>query len=86
MCNGMHVSHVGFGECAPGVEGSVQHIAARVYVGAVLVSSIYVLKNQFHREESILARPVSSRISDISLHCMGQGIHTRSGSDKRRQT
>ena len=84
--DGMYISHIRFGKSASGVEGSMQHIAACVYVAAVRVYGINIFKNQFDSQECVLAGPISGGVSDISLHGMCQCVHSGSGGDKRRQT
>ena len=86
MCNRVDVPHVRFGKRASRVEGCVEHIAAGFHIAAVIVSGIDIFKNQFHREQGVLPCPVGRGIADVSLHCMGEGVHARGCRDEWRQT
>ena len=50
MGNGVDISYIGFGKCTSGIERSVEHIATRFHITAVIVGGIDIFKNQLYSQ------------------------------------
>ena len=86
MGDGVHISHIGLGEGTARIERGVEHIAAGLHIGAVRIGCINVFKDQLHGKQRVLSRSVCCGIPDISLHRVGQRVHTGGRGDKGRKT
>ena len=81
----MNVSHIGLGKSASCIEGSVKHIPSCGNVVSVGVCVVDIFENQLHGLEGVFSGIDRGGISDISLDCMGKGVHACGGCDKGRQ-
>ena len=85
MGNCVHIAYIGLGKSAAGKIGGAEHIPAGFFIGTVGVGGVQIFKNQLYCIQGIFPGSWCGGISNISLYCMREGIHTCGSGNKWRK-